>query len=74
MADGKPNRVALGFHAGGALSLRLSPDALSSLQETLRSGQASGFTEVQSEDGPVLVNLAQVIYLRVEPNESRIGF
>lgn len=71
--DTKPRRVALGFHAGGALNLRLAPDALSRLQDRLKSGDG-GFAEVESEDGPVLVNLAQVIYLRIESSESRIGF
>jgi hypothetical protein len=72
MSD-KPKRVALGFHAGGALSLRLSADGLTELQGLLTSGE-TGFREIASEDGTVLVNLAQVIYLRVESDEQRIGF
>jgi hypothetical protein len=71
--DDKPRRVALGFHAGGALSLRLSNEKLQELQQLLTAGE-SGFREIQAEDGAVLVNLAQVIYLRVESNEQRIGF
>ena len=73
MADDKPRRVALGFHAGGALSLRLSSEKLQELQQLLTSG-TDGFREIQAEDGAVLVNLAQVIYLRVESDEHRIGF
>ena len=72
MSD-KPRRVALGFHAGGALSLRLAPDKLEELQRALTSG-GSGFREIQAEDGAVLVNLDQVIYLRVESDEHKIGF
>ncbi len=71
--DDKPRRVALGFHAGGALSLRLAPERLTELQQLLTDGQA-GFREIQAEDGAVLVNLSQVIYVRVESNEQRIGF
>jgi hypothetical protein len=73
MADDKPRRVALGFHAGGALSLRLAPDKLDELRRSLSSG-AEGFREIEAEDGAVLVNLAQVIYLRVESDEQKIGF
>jgi hypothetical protein len=73
MADDKPRRVALGFHAGGALSLRLKQDKLEDLQRVLTSG-AEGFREIEAEDGSVLVNLAQVIYLRVESDEQRVGF
>ena len=71
--DDKPRRVALGFHAGGALSLRLANEKLEELQRLLTSGE-SGFREIQAEDGAVLVNLSQVIYVRVESNEQRIGF
>jgi hypothetical protein len=71
--DDKPRRVALGFHAGGALSLRLKQDQLDELQRMLTSG-AEGFREIDADDGAVLVNLAQVIYLRVESDEHRIGF
>ena len=73
MPDDKPRRVALGFHAGGALSLRLAPDKLQELQQALSSG-GTGFREIQAEDGALLVNLDQVIYLRVESDEQRIGF
>ena len=73
MADEKPRRIALGFHAGGALSLRLAQEKLVDLQRLLTSGE-SGFKEIQAEDGAVLVNLSQVIYLRVESDEHKIGF
>ena len=73
MADDKPRRIALGFHAGGALSLRLAQEKLVDLQGLLTSGE-SGFKEIQAEDGAVLVNLSQVIYLRVESDEHKIGF
>jgi hypothetical protein len=69
----KPRRVALGLHAGGALALRLSGDALDDLRGALSSGQ-TGWKEVEAVDGSVLVNLAQVLYLRVESDEHKIGF
>lgn len=72
MAD-KPRRVALGFHAGGALSLRIANDRLDELRRLLSSGE-SGFREIEAADGPVLVNLGQVIYLRIESDEQRVGF
>ncbi len=72
MSD-RPKRVALGFHAGGALSLRLSAEQISELRGLLTGGE-SGFRDIESEDGSVLVNLAQVIYLRVESDDQRIGF
>ena len=72
MSD-KPKRVALGFHAGGALSLRMDQEKLDELRSLLQ-GRPSGFADIEAVDGTVLVNLAQVIYLRVESDEQRIGF
>ena len=69
----RPKRIALGFHAGGALALRMAPDKLAELQQLLQSGE-TGFRAIAAEDGEVLVNLGQVIYLRVDSDEQRIGF
>jgi hypothetical protein len=69
----KPRRVALGFHAGGSLPLRLADETLEALHRALKSGSES-WLEVDSEDGSVLVNLSQVIYLRVESDDHKIGF
>ena len=49
------------------------PDKLEELRTRSSSGE-TGFREIEAEDGAVLVNLAQVIYLRVESDEQRIGF
>ena len=73
MADDKPRRVALGFHAGGALSLRLPEEVLNSLRDTLKDGRER-WLEVEASDGAVLVDIGQVVYLRVESDEHRIGF
>ncbi len=67
-------RAALGF-AGGSqvLSLRLAEDQLTGLREALQGGR-EGWYAVEATDGAVLVDLAQVTYLRVESGEHRIGF
>ena len=72
-ADDKPRRIAIGLHAGGALALRLDADKLDDLRAALTNGE-SGWKEVQAVDGSVLVNLAQVLYLRVDSDEHKIGF
>lgn len=72
MAD-RPKRIALGFLAGMPLSLRMTAEAVDALRALLTSGER-GFHDVETADGAVLVNLAQVIYLRVESDEHTIGF
>ena len=73
-ATGKPaRRGAIGFHGGQVLSLRLSDEQLDTLRSALREGRER-WHEVEAADGAVLVDLGQVVYLRVESDEHRIGF
>ena len=66
-------RAAIGFQGGQVLSLRLSDDQLTSLRTTLREGRER-WQEVEAADGAVLVDIGQVVYLRVESDDHRIGF
>jgi hypothetical protein len=67
-------RAALGFNGSGqVLSLRLSDEALAGLRSALQE-RREGWYELEATDGAVLLDLAQVAYLRVESGEHRIGF
>jgi hypothetical protein len=66
-------RAAVGFHGGQVLSLRLPEEQLESLRRVLREGRER-WHEVEASDGAVLVDLGQVVYLRVESDEHRVGF
>ena len=73
MSSNAVRRTALGFQGGQVLSLRLSEEVLTSLRETLKEGKER-WVEVEASDGAVLVDVGQVVYLRVESDEHRIGF
>jgi hypothetical protein len=67
-------RIALGFKKGAdVLSLRVSEAQLDSLRKALQEDRG-GWLEVEATDGAVLVDLAEVAYLRVESGEHRVGF
>jgi hypothetical protein len=69
-----PNRkAAVGFAGGQVLSLRLSESQLTELRGVLREGRER-WHEVEAADGAVLVDVGQVVYLRVESDEHRVGF
>jgi hypothetical protein len=70
----RARRGAIGFQGGGVLSLRLSDAQLTDLREALRHQGGDRWYEVEATDGAVLVDLAQVAYLRVESDEHRVGF
>jgi hypothetical protein len=65
-------RVSVGFSGGQVLPLRLAEDKLDAFKSAIQSD--SGWHQLEAEDGPVLLNLAQVVFLRVDADESRIGF
>lgn len=73
MSSNAARRTALGFQGGQVLSLRLPEPVLESLRSTLREGKER-WVEVEAVDGAVLIDVGQVVYLRVESDEHRIGF
>jgi hypothetical protein len=69
-----PNRkAAVGFAGGQVLALRLSESQLNELRGVMREGRER-WHEVEAADGAVLVDVGQVVYLRVESDEHRVGF
>ena len=73
MSPNVVRRTAVGFQGGQVLSLRLSDEVLNSFRDTLKQGKER-WLEVEASDGAVLVDIGQVVYLRVESDEQRIGF
>ena len=73
MSSNAVRRTAIGFQGGQVLSLRVSEEVLNSLRETLKAGRER-WLEIEAADGAVLVDIGQVVYLRVESDEHRIGF
>jgi hypothetical protein len=66
-------KAAVGFAGGQVLSLRLSESQLNDLRTVLKEGRER-WSEVEAADGAVLVDVGQVVYLRVESDEHRVGF
>ena len=67
-------RAAIGFQGGQVLSLRVTMEQLEDLRAALAQGPDGGWREVEAADGAVVLDLAQVVYLRVESDEHRVGF
>ena len=66
-------RGAVGFQGGQVLSIRVPEAELEKLRTALREGKER-WHEVAAADGAVLVDLGQVVYLRVDSDEHRVGF
>ena len=64
-------RVSVGFQGGQVLAARMSDEELASLSAALGTG---GWHEIKSEDGPVRLNLEQVVYVSADSEEPHVGF
>jgi hypothetical protein len=71
MAEKELQRISIGFHGGQVLALRVADKALDALRKALEKGD---WHDIEAEDGNVRVNLSQVVYLRTERDEHRVGF
>ncbi len=63
--------ISIGFQGGQVLALRVGEEQLKGLRKALEGG---GWHDLESEDGPVRLYLGQVVYVRAEGEDSRVGF
>jgi hypothetical protein len=64
-------RIGIGFQGGHSLALKVTEEQLKGLYAALGEG---GWHELESEDGPVRLYLGQVVYVRAENDDLRVGF
>ena len=71
--DSKDERhgVTLGFQGGGGLAMRLTQTDVDGLLAALDGG---AWFDVEDAAGPVRINLSQVVFVRTEKDEQRVGF
>ena len=70
----RPRRVDVGFAGGQVLALRLEEDVFRGLREALESDRSNRWHELTSEEADVSVDLSQVVYVRRDAAEQRVGF
>ena len=69
MASG---RVEIGFSGGQVMAVRMSDEKVQDLRKKL--DKADGWTDIETEDGSIALDLREVVFLRGAPGEHRIGF
>ncbi len=65
-------RVEIGFSGGQVVAVRMTDEKVQDLRKKL--DEADGWTDVETEDGGIALDLRQVVFLRGAPGEHRIGF
>ncbi len=64
-------RLNIGFQGGQMLAIRVTGEQHKALMKALGE---KGWHDIESEDGPVRLDLAQVVYVSSESPEPRVGF
>jgi hypothetical protein len=64
-------RVTIGFTGTQVLGVRLEEADLDGLLESLASGD---WHDLAVDDGTIRLNLSQVVYVRTNLDEHRVGF
>jgi hypothetical protein len=65
-------RVEIGFSGGQVVAVRMNEEKVRDLRKAL--DKADGWSDVETEDGTVALDLREVVFVRGAPGEHRIGF
>ena len=72
--DGKPRRVDVGFAGGQVMTVRLLEDEYRGLRSALEGDGDSRWHELTAEGAEVTLDLAQVVYVRLDTERRGVGF
>jgi hypothetical protein len=73
MAD-RPRSIDIGFQGGQVLSVRVSQEVHSAFRKALSDSSSERWFELQTQDSEVHIDLSQVVYVRLDTDEHRVGF
>ena len=70
--NGEVRRVEVGFSGGQAILMRIDDKTYEHLRRAVQDGKR--WYEVETMDGLVALDLGQVVFVKLEAPEHRVGF
>ena len=67
-------RADVGFQGGQVLSVRVAQEDFDKLRGALGDERSERWHELKTADSDIAIDLSQVVYVRVETEEQRVGF
>jgi hypothetical protein len=67
-------RADVGFQGGQVLSLRLSEEEHEKLKKALSDERSARWHDVTAVDSQISIDLAQVVYVRLDTEAQKVGF
>ena len=71
---GETMQIDVGFQGGQVLPLRATEEAYEALVKALEGDGGGRWHRLVTQDSEILVDLPQVIYVRRDVEEHRVGF
>ena len=73
MAD-ESRRIDIGFQGGPVLPARLKQSSYDELHKALSKDRSERWFELGTIDSKISIDLSQVVYVRIDTEEQRVGF
>ena len=73
MAD-ETRRIDIGFQGGPVLPTRVKETSYNDLRKALSNERADRWFELETQDSKISIDLSQVVYVRIDNEEQRVGF
>ena len=74
MADTPPRRIDIGFQGGQVLPVRVTQEAHDAFRKALSDSGSDRWFELETQDSDIHIDLSQVVYVRLDTEEHRVGF
>ena len=69
-----PRRIDIGFQGGQVLSVRVTQEVHDEFRKALSNSPSDSWFELHTQDSEVHIDLSQVVYVRLDTDEHRVGF
>jgi hypothetical protein len=67
-------RIDIGFKGGQVLPCRVKQEAWDGLRKALADSSSERWYELETQDSQVAIDLAQVVYVRLDTEDQKVGF
>ncbi|MEA2379410.1 MAG: hypothetical protein QOK00_3330 [Thermoleophilaceae bacterium] len=67
-------RIDIGFQGGAVLGARVKDSAYQELHKGLSADRSERWFELEALDAKISLDLSQVVYVRIDTEEQRVGF
>jgi hypothetical protein len=67
-------RIDIGFQGGQVLPARVKQSAFDALRSALTDERSQRWFELETVDSKISVDLAQVVYVRIDTEAQHVGF